>query len=154
MKPCRHCGKPIGDKPPHYSWAQWAKRETCSKKCAARSRPWTHKGEAHWHWRGGRTQTGHGYVQAHAPDHPEANDKGYVMEHRLVMERVLGRRILRSEHVHHKNGVRDDNRPENLEVIDGREHNRRHSLLTGFGHHPYKNNRRDPLTGRYIRKPA
>ena len=57
-----------------------------------------------------------GYMLVSAPDHPEADRAGKVAEHRLVMEKQLGRYLVSGEHVHHRNGVRTDNRPDNLEL--------------------------------------
>jgi len=51
-----------------------------------------------------------------APDHPRAGKGQYVFERIIVMERVLGRHLLQTEYVHHRNGVRDDNRPGSLEL--------------------------------------
>ena len=48
--------------------------------------------------------------------HPRAGKNGYVFEHVVVMEAILGRPLWPEENVHHRNGVRDDNRPENLEL--------------------------------------
>ena len=51
-----------------------------------------------------------------APGHPRARGTNYVFEHILMMEERLGRFLLPDENVHHKNGVKDDNRLENLEL--------------------------------------
>jgi hypothetical protein len=50
------------------------------------------------------------------PEHPNARQDGTLFEHVVVMSEMLGRPLLPGEEVHHINGVRDDNRPENLEL--------------------------------------
>jgi hypothetical protein len=47
-----------------------------------------------------------------------------ILQHRYVMEKHLGRRLRPDEHIHHRNGIRDDNRLENLQVVTRSEHNR------------------------------
>ncbi len=51
-----------------------------------------------------------------ARGHPRSGSNGYVFEHVLIMEDVLGRHLVAGETVHHLNGLRDDNRPGNLEL--------------------------------------
>lgn len=87
------------------------------------------------HWKGGRKKTRRGYVQVWLPDSPMAA-KGYVLEHRLVVARALGRPLKDDEVVHHINHVRDDNRPENLLACDADYHaliHRRERALDACG---------------------
>lgn len=79
------------------------------------------RGSDHWNFKGGRITTKQGYInvlveQGDALGEAMQNNKGYVLEHRLVMARQLGRPLRNSETVHHINGVRDDNRPDNLQL--------------------------------------
>lgn len=80
-------------------------------------------GEKHHNWKGGKYLTADGYYRVQRKGHPYAKEGGYVLEHRLVMEDHLGRFLERTEVVHHLNGIRTDNRLENLVVIGShREH--------------------------------
>ena len=67
-----------------------------------------------------------GYIYVYLPDHPYASADGYVMEHRLVMEKHICRYVLPGEVIHHKNGNRKDNRIENLALMTSSEHMRYH----------------------------
>lgn len=74
-------------------------------------------GEDNGHWKGGTTFHKAGYVMRRAPGHPQARERSpYVVEHILVMEEAIGRLLRPDESVHHLNGVKDDNRIENLEL--------------------------------------
>jgi len=73
-------------------------------------------------WKGGRAVDSSGYFLVLEPGHPHADYNGYVLEHRLVVEKDMKRFLMPDEHVHHWNGIRDDNRPENLAVMDPEAH--------------------------------
>lgn len=75
-------------------------------------------------WKGGRRRASVGgkYIYVYCPDHLDATKAGYVMEHRLVAEKMIGRRLKKNEIPHHKNGIKNDNRSENLKVMTRSEH--------------------------------
>lgn len=83
---------------------------------------WGKRGEQSPNWKGGHTKQ-NGYIMIYKPNHPFAHKSGYVAEHRLVMEKHLGRYLESYEFVHHVNGIREDNRLENLKLVTKRNHN-------------------------------
>ena len=93
------------------------------KKCPNLSR------ENHYNWKGGKWRLPSGYIQVMNKEHQFSNVRGYVLEHRLVMEKHIGRYLTTEEVVHHINGIVDDNKKENLELIaTNSEHSRLHSI--------------------------
>ncbi|KKK60550.1 hypothetical protein LCGC14_3023240 [marine sediment metagenome] len=87
-------------------------------------------GENHPQWKGGRAYHSGGYILVHAPEHPHKHHGNYIFEHRLVMEQHLGRYLEPDERVHHINGIRDDNRLENLKLFSS---DAEHAIFEGRG---------------------
>ena len=136
-KICPKCGREF-TVPKRHRW-----QKTCSHSCGMAGRmPWNKgkkmppespeirtkkslrvQGKKNPRWRGGRVHDCEGYILIWRPGHPKARNGRYVLEHRAVMESVLGRYLKSKEEVHHINGDREDNRKENLKLFGSkREH--------------------------------
>lgn len=74
-------------------------------------------------WRGGKRYP-NGYVAVWQPDHYRTNKQGYVYEHILVWEKAHKQQVPKGWLIHHLNGIKTDNRPENLEAMPNSEHHR------------------------------
>lgn len=77
-------------------------------------------------WKGGKRTIGAGYVHVYQPNHPYSTKSGYVMQHRLIMEEKICRYLDPDELVHHINEIRDDNRIENLKLMNKSQHQKHH----------------------------
>jgi len=80
------------------------------------------RGNKNPQWKGGVTKSTEGYIWIKKLDHPYKNAQGYVPEHRLVMEKFIGRYLLPIEHIHHLNENKEDNRIDNLRIVTAEEH--------------------------------
>ena len=76
-------------------------------------------------WRGGVCHQGP-YIQIKSPNHPLKDARGYVFEHRLVMEKYIGRYLTKNEVVHHIDGNRSNNLIDNLLLLKRGEHASKH----------------------------
>lgn len=88
---------------------------------------WREKMEVVWKENGDRKRFGkkithNGYIHVYMPEHPCAYPDGYVAQHRIVMEKSIGRILNSDEVVHHKNFIKTDNSIENLLLTTKSEH--------------------------------
>lgn len=113
--PCPQCGKPIGH------------RAALCRVCDNKDRATRYLGENNPNWRKGRTRDKFGYVLVRVkPQAHKAGAGAYRREHHVVWEQANGKPLPNGWVVHHLNGIKDDNRPENLLGISRKAHHTQH----------------------------
>lgn len=124
---CLKCKKEFTIETRRSETNKW-KMKYCSHKCSyAHMRPPHYSGEKSSNWKGGKSTTSQGYIKEYSPSNPNCDCCGYVLQHRLIAEKYLGRFLKSVELVHHINEIKTDNRPENLYLFSDRgEHTRYH----------------------------
>lgn len=75
-------------------------------------------------WNGGKIKNGDGYILIYKPEHPRAVSGNYVYEHHLIWEEANGKLLPSNWVIHHINGIKDDNRIENLAAMSKSEHSK------------------------------
>ena len=99
--------------------------------------PGDNQGSDNYNWHGGRISSAP-YVLVSFPEHPLADNRGYVQEHILVAEKALGRHLSPINKVHHVNRVKKDNTPGNLVICESQAYHlllhRRWYALIACGH--------------------
>ena len=113
MLNCKVCSSKMRDIPCFRK-----RRKTCSKKCY---KVWmSRKIEKGYFWE-------NGYKRILIPYNERTDGNKYIMEHRVIMEKYLGRKLQDNEVVHHINHNRSDNRISNLQVMTYSEHSSHHA---------------------------
>lgn len=130
---CIECNEPFETSP---CYIERGKR-FCSNSCKFKNKQYRKSigqsrfGKDSPGWKGGRTKNVRGYILVHRPTHPNANCEGYVMEHKLIVEKYLGFFLNKEHVVHHINNDISDNRIENLLLFKNQSrHQKFHQLQT------------------------
>jgi len=162
-KYCELCGKKLIQKSKE-QFSVFNKRRFCNNSCSIKNRNMgskhsdetkrkiseAHKGKKHSKetkkkmsearkgnknsWKGGIKISTKGYILLYIPQHPYANNQGYMHRSRLVMEKRLKRYLKLTETIHHKNSIKNDDRPENLHLCKNQsEHLKLHYFMKHGG---------------------